>query len=208
MDDSRTTDVIEGLIDRLRRGDSAARDELLECAWGRLDRLTRKMLGGFPAVGRLEETGDVLNAAAVRLHNTLREVVPDSALHFFRLAAMQIRRQLIDLARLYRAHPPVACRPPTPPSDGGSDPGEAPGLDPPDGTTRDPSKLDWWTQFHEAVERLPEEPREVFDLLWYQGLKQAEAAELLGVSVKTIKNRWMRARLFLHEDLDGKMPGS
>jgi RNA polymerase sigma factor (sigma-70 family) len=44
---------------------------------------------------------------------------------------------------------------------------------------------------------LPEEERSVFDLLYYHDLSQAEAAELLGVSVPTIKRRWAAARMRL-----------
>jgi DNA-directed RNA polymerase specialized sigma24 family protein len=43
-------------------------------------------------------------------------------------------------------------------------------------------------------------------LLWYQGLSQAEAAELLQVSERTIKRRWMSARLQLQDALHGEMP--
>jgi RNA polymerase sigma factor (sigma-70 family) len=69
-----------------------------------------------------------------------------------------------------------------------------------------PDRLAAWTEFHEQVERLPEEEREVFSLLWYKGLSQAEAAEVLGVSDRTIKRRWQSARLHLHEALGGQLP--
>ncbi len=72
----------------------------------------------------------------------------------------------------------------------------------------EPSSLAEWSEFHEAVERLPEEEREAFDLLWYQGLSQPEAAELLGVSPRTIKRRWRSARLLLHDALRGAWPGA
>ena len=49
-------------------------------------------------------------------------------------------------------------------------------------TTYEPGRLAEWTGFHAQVEALPEEEREVFDLLFYQGLPQAEAAAVLGVS--------------------------
>src|SRR5262245_56452075 len=62
-------------------------------------------------------------------------------------------------------------------------------------STLDGEKLWRWSEFHEAVARLPDELRAVFDLLWYQGLRQAETAELLRVSVPTVKLRWMKARL-------------
>jgi DNA-directed RNA polymerase specialized sigma24 family protein len=40
----------------------------------------------------------------------------------------------------------------------------------------------------------------------YQGLSQAEAAELLGGSERTVKRRWQTARLILHEALQGEVP--
>jgi RNA polymerase sigma factor (sigma-70 family) len=53
---------------------------------------------------------------------------------------------------------------------------------------------------------LPTENREVFDLLWYQELSQAEAAALLRVSEQTIKRRWQSARRDLHQALGGALP--
>jgi RNA polymerase sigma-70 factor (ECF subfamily) len=203
MDESQTTVLVEGLIVRLHRGDVEASEQLIACAQDRLTRLAHKMLGGFPDVKRWEGTDDVFTASALRLHRALRDKPPSSALHFFRLAAMQIRRELNDLARHYRSRPELAPFP-TPPGSGESD--CSPGFNPPDRTSRDPHQLETWTLLHEVVERLPEQLREVFDLLWYQGLTQAEVADLLAVSLKTVKNRWMAARLRLCEALDGEMP--
>src|SRR5262249_15237218 len=39
---------LQGLLDRMRAGDAAARDELIGRAYVRLGRLAHKMLGGFP----------------------------------------------------------------------------------------------------------------------------------------------------------------
>ena len=58
--------------------------------------------------------------------------------------------------------------------------------------------------FHEAVERLPAEERDVFGLLWYQGMTHAQAAEVLGVATKTVQRRWASARLLLQDALDGE----
>ena len=44
----------------------------------------------------------------------------------------------------------------------------------------------------EAIEELPEDEREVFGLVRIQGLTQAEAAEILGVSGKTVQRRLNR----------------
>jgi RNA polymerase sigma-70 factor (ECF subfamily) len=122
------------------------------------------------------------------------------------LAALQIRRELLDLVRHYfgpeghgRHHD--------------SWPGEAgEGSDAPEarvkaGSSFDPARLDGWTEFHRQVEQLPESERDVVDLLWYQGLKQEEAARLLGVSRGTVKLRWQAARLKLHRRLKGELAG-
>ena len=44
----------------------------------------------------------------------------------------------------------------------------------------------------EAIDDLPEDEREVFGLVRIQGLTQAEAAEVLGVSAKTVQRRLNR----------------
>jgi RNA polymerase sigma-70 factor (ECF subfamily) len=58
-----------------------------------------------------------------------------------------------------------------------------------------------WTAFHEAVERLPEEEREVVNLVYYDGLSRAEAAREVGVSAKTVRRRWDAALVKLHRVL-------
>ena len=70
-------------------------------------------------------------------------------------------------------------------------------------STLDAEKLRRWTEFHEAVARLPDHLRAVFDLLWYQGMSQVEAAALLGIAVPTVKLRWMKARLQVQQALGG-----
>ena len=74
--------------------------------------------------------------------------------------------------------------------DGGSDYFQG---DPTDDEADDPLKLAVWGEFHEAVQKLPDGEREVFELLWYQGLTQEEAAELLACDRSTVKRRWRSA---------------
>src|SRR5262245_38143403 len=96
-----TSVVVAGCLERLRSGDAKARNELFAQACGRLERLTRAMLRDYPGVQRWEETGDVYQNAMVRLCRALADVVPPTPRDFYRLAAVQIRRELIDLARHY-----------------------------------------------------------------------------------------------------------
>ena len=53
---------------------------------------------------------------------------------------------------------------------------------------------------------LEDEDREIFDLLWYQGLTQVEAARILGLSERQVNRRWMAARLRLADALGGQLP--
>jgi len=57
----------------------------------------------------------------------------------------------------------------------------------------------------EAIDKLPEDEREVFGLVHIQGLTQTEAAEVLGVSVRTVQRRLKRS-LLLVKDLDDLRP--
>ncbi len=58
----------------------------------------------------------------------------------------------------------------------------------------------------QAIEDLPDEEREAFDLVRIQGMTQVEAAEVLGVSKKTVQRRLDRALLILSEALDDLRP--
>ena len=191
---------IQRCLDRLREGDPDARAELLSLAMDRLHRLAHNLLRDFPAVRRWEETDDVFQQAAMRLERALAAESPSSVSHFFRLAAMQIRRELIDLSRHYDGpegmgrhhHTDGQLR-------GDADSGRAAGD--PAAATDGPATLAQWTEFHQAVERLPAEEREVFDLHFYGRLPLKDAAETLGISERTAKRRWRSARLLLHGTL-------
>ncbi len=60
-----------------------------------------------------------------------------------------------------------------------------------------------WVRVHRGVSRLPEPERELFDLLLYWGLNEAEVAALLGVSPAGVRVCWKEARLALHQALSG-----
>lgn len=181
-------------LDRWRAGDEQARDRLLEAAYPRLELLGRKMLAGFPNVRPLHDTQDVVQNAAMRLLRSLRQVNPPPATtrEFFGLAAVEIRRELLDLARSARTS---------------RSPLSAGGLEETADERDSAEDLERWEAFHEAVARLPAEEREVMGLAFYQGWTQARIAALFHVSERTVARRWHSACLQLQTMLNGKLPG-
>jgi RNA polymerase sigma-70 factor (ECF subfamily) len=191
---------IQTLLDQAASGNDDAYGELLARASERLLRLTRKMLKNYPHLRRWEHTADVFQSAAVRLHKSLAKVRPETAQQFFGLAATQIRRTLIDLARHHFGPEGDAANYQT---DGGrfGDMLQAQ----PDRSV-EPGSLVAWAAFHAAVDGLPEDERLVFDLLWYGGATQRETAEALQISERTVLRRLNRARLHIRRATQGDLP--
>ncbi len=188
-------------IERLKSGDAGDRDALIAHVSDRLRRLTHKMLQDFPRLRRWLDADDVFQNAVLRLMQALRSVAPTSPPELFRLATRQLRRELLDLTRHYFGPEGLGANHDSLPPKASDSSGGAPPAYEKSESTYDPQRLAAWGEFHQRVESLPAEEGEVFDLLWYQGLTQAEAAALLGVSVPTIKRRWLTARLKMQEKL-------
>ncbi len=58
----------------------------------------------------------------------------------------------------------------------------------------------------DAIEELPEDEREAFDLVRIQGMTQVEAAQVLGVSTMTVKRRLNRGLQLLSERIGDLRP--
>jgi RNA polymerase sigma factor (sigma-70 family) len=112
---------------------------------------------------------------------------------FFAMANQHMRWQLNDLARLLDERPRLAAM------------SESGVVTPPN--SADSMLSQDARRMLSAIEGLPEEDREVFELVRIQGLAYAEAAAVVGVSVKTVQRRLNRARLLLAEALADLCPG-
>jgi len=199
-DNSFDTVQLQRWVERWQMGERSAADELLRTVGNRLEYLTRQMLRGFPNVRSWAETGDVVQGSLLRLLNTLQSLRPNSTQHFFSLAALHVRRELLDLARRFasRGERQVAGD-----SSDGSTPGLAQAADPYSDSAED---LELWCRFHEQVDQLPPAEREVVGLIFYHGWPQIQVAVLLQVDVRTVRNRWQSACQKLHKLLDGQLP--
>jgi RNA polymerase sigma factor (sigma-70 family) len=186
MDADLQTASLHDLVARHQAGDRAALDALIRRTAERLERLAHRMLGTFPAVRDQYQTVDVLQNALLRLVRALQTVTPGSVRDYYRLAAEQIRRELLDLARhcRRRAVNPLGQAEPDAPADPG---------------------LAQWAALQEAVERLPAEEREVFGLTFYHGWSQAQIAELFQVSDRQVRRLWAQACTRLNREV-GEVP--
>ena len=192
------TTQLQRCLDLLLAGNEHARDALIQHSCERLMRLTRKMFRGYPRLRRWEQTDDVLQVALIRLHRSLAEVRPESVPQLLGLAATQIRRSLIDLTRHHLGPEGYAAHHES------------------DQSTRrwptrreraaEPQSLEQWSRFHRACRGTAGQGAGTFDLLWYQGLSQTEAADAIGVDLRTVKRRWRSARIMVYDALDGQPP--
>ena len=137
-------------------------------------------------------TDELLGGVVAGLLTAMRTVRPQTIREFFALATQHIRWQLNDLARRLDQQPAVAVLSaegvPAPPSSGSV-------------LTPDARRM------LDAIDNLPEDEREAFNLVRIQGLTYPEAAEVVGVSAKTVQRRLNRARVLLAEQLADLRPG-
>jgi RNA polymerase sigma factor (sigma-70 family) len=196
MSDDHTTAVIERYLVALA-GDAPADPivrALLDRAVGRMRLLCANLLHrSYPRLARPPlylQTDDVLAAVVERLLKALRQARPRTVREFFALSSQHIRWELNDLARRLDGQPGAAlCEElVVAPESSGSALG-------PDGR-----------RMLEAIEDLPEDEREVFGLVRIQGLTQSEAAEVLGVSSKTVQRRLNRSLPLLSQQLGDLRP--
>jgi RNA polymerase sigma factor (sigma-70 family) len=196
MEVGHTTVVVQRYLDELvgTRGDAPAEPiirDLLGSAVNRLHGLCAALLfRSYPRLTRPPlnlQTDEMLSAVVERLLKAMREVRPQTVRQFFALANQHMRWELNDLARrldergvaveLSDSMVPAAR------DDGGSE------------LSVDALRI------LTAIDRLPDEEREVFTLVRVQGLSHPEAAAVLEVSPKTIQRRLNRSRVLLAAQL-------
>jgi RNA polymerase sigma-70 factor (ECF subfamily) len=192
MAEENTTVIVQRCLDELA---SEAPAEpvvrlLLDRAFLRLQRFCATLLHhDYPRLTHPPlnlQTDELLSAVVERLLKALREARPRTVREFFALAGQHMRWELNDLARRLDNQPvPVELREGQLPAPASSDSGLSPH-----------GRL-----ILEAIDNLPADEREAFDLVRIQGLTYAEAAELLGVAPKTVQRRLDRGLQLLTEKL-------
>src|SRR3954454_13262319 len=170
MRKERTTAEVQRYLDELG-GDSPAEPivrALLDRSVRRLHLLCATLLyRSYPRLTRPPlnlQADELLGAIAERLLKALREARPRTVRQLFALANQHMRWELNDLARRLDNQPAAAelCE-----GRGAAPASSASGLSP------DVLRM------LRAIDELPEEEREVFDLVRIQGMTQTEVAQVL-----------------------------
>jgi RNA polymerase sigma-70 factor (ECF subfamily) len=197
MSEENTSAAVQRYLDALA-GQAPAEPivrDLMDRAVRRLQRLCATLLHrNFPRLTRPPsnlQSDELLSAVVERLLKALREARPTTARQFFALAGQHARWELNDLARRLDNQPAAVelmeGQVPIPDS---SHSALSPGA----------------RRVLAAVDGLPPDEREAFDLVHVQGLSQAEAAEMLGVAARTVMRRLDRGIQLLAERLDEFSP--
>jgi RNA polymerase sigma-70 factor (ECF subfamily) len=180
VEEEHTTVAVQRFLDELAGGSPAEPviRALLDRAVRRLHQLCATLL--HRSYGRLArpplnlQADELLGAVVERLLKALREARPTSARQFFALACQHMRWELNDLARRLDEQPAaVELHDELMPAPASSDTGLSPEA----------------RRILAAIAGLPDDEREVFDLVRIQGLALAEAGRALGVSDTTVKRR-------------------
>ncbi|MES2359701.1 MAG: ECF-type sigma factor [Gemmatimonadota bacterium] len=181
----------------LRRGAPDGLEQLIPLVYAELRRVAHRQLAVEPA-GHTLSTTALVHEAYLRLADQTR-VEWTSRAQFFGLAARAMRRVLVDYARRHQAarrggpqQRPVAL------DDAEADSGaDADAL-------AVAARGDELLALDEALERLSAlDPRlgRVVECRFFGGLTEAETAEALGVSQRTVAGDWLMARGWLYQAL-------
>ena len=184
---------ITRLLAEIKSGNRDAESRLIPLVYSELRRLASHYM-------RRENPGHTLQATALVHEAYLRltqqkEVNWQNRAHFYGVAASLMRRILIDHARERLAK-----------KRGGSS--EKVSLD--EALVVSPYPSAQLLAVEEALQRLClRDPRQgrIVELRFYGGLTEEEAAEVLAVSVRTVKRDWKVAKAWLYQEISGESRG-
>jgi RNA polymerase sigma-70 factor (ECF subfamily) len=198
VSEEHTTAVVQHYLDALA-GEMPAEPivrALLDRAVRRLQLLCTNLLyASYPRLTRPPlnlQPDELLGAVVERLLKAMRQAHPQSVRQFFALANQHMRWELNDLARRLDDQASAAQLRES----------FAPALPESSGSQLSPNTR----RMLAAIESLPDAEREVFGLVRIQGMTQNEAADVLGVSAKTVQRRLHRGLVLLASSLSDLKP--
>lgn len=173
------------VLEAVGRGESAAADELLPLVYDELRRLASAQMAG-EAPGQTLQPTALVHEAWLRLVKEQDRSWRNRA-HFFRAAALAMRRILVDRARHKRSLKRGAG-------------GERVSLEDVDiaATTTDDRVL-LVDQNLERLEKEDPESARIITLKFFGGLTNKEVAVILGITERSVERQWAYAKASLYE---------
>ncbi len=183
---------VTDLLTELRQGRREAMDRLFPLVYDELRRIAHRQLGPDPPDPTLGTTA-LVHEAYLKLVDQTRAAWQDRA-HFFAVGAMAMRQILVDHARQRRAvkrgggHRPISL-------DEFSLDRVLPSAD---------AQADALLDLHDALTRLSEldtRLTRVVECRFFGGLTEHETAEALGITERTVRRDWAKAKGLLYQAL-------
>ncbi len=156
----------------------------------RMHTVARRMIARHPQLRRWEQPNDLVHNAYVRLHGAMQASTLEAPRSLEALAVAQLNREFIDAIRRSKTR----------------EAWERSSMESAAGYESADDSLEDWSRFHEAIHALPDGQREAVQLLWYLELDHREAADRLGVSLRTLRRYWHDGRAALRRKLPDLMP--
>src|SRR5215472_2715747 len=171
---------ITRLLVELRNGNEQAANDLIPLVYDQLRRMARSLLRNERSDHTLQPTA-LVNDALMRLIGTA-DLEWRSRAHFFAVSATVMRRILIDSARAHKAE---------------KRDGDLVQVSLDSNLAYEWRQADSLLSLNEALDRLNElDPRlcKVVEMRFFAGMTEAETAEVLNISVRTVKRDWQFAK--------------
>ena len=178
---------ITGLLLAWRAGEPSADERLFALVYDELRRIAHNQLAAERA-GHTLDTKALVHEAYFKLVDQSRVVWNDRG-HFFAIAAQAMRRILVDYARRYRSE-----------RRGGA----AQQVSLSDGTLVGEERADTLLAVDEALTALAgvdERLSRVVECRFFAGLTEAQSAEALGITERTVRRDWTKAKGWLYRRL-------
>ncbi|HEX7050198.1 MAG TPA: sigma-70 family RNA polymerase sigma factor [Longimicrobiales bacterium] len=181
--------VTDLLLD-LHTDDESTVDRIMPWVYDELRAVAHRHLRAEPA-GHTLGTTALVHEAYLKLVDQTRADWRDRA-HFFAIASRAMRRILVDYARAHGAAKRGGGRRRIP-------------LDRAELAVEE--RADVLLALNEALEQLAaldERQSRVVECRFFGGLTEAETAEALGVTTRTVRRDWVKARAWLYDRLDDR----
>ena len=172
------------LLQKARSGDDAALDQVLPLIYGELRRLAGRKLRA-EAQGHTLHPTELVHEAYLKLSSD-GQMKAENRPHLMAMASRAMRQLLVDHARSRMAQKRGGGWARTTLADG------------PVLRETDPAEL---LALEDALQELEERQRQVVECRFFGGMEETEIALALGVSDRTVRRDWVKARAWLYSRL-------